>query len=400
MRLLDFVTELPEDPNPGDRYILEDDAYIYSESGSVIAVWNEEDGEWEFIVPQIGYLAFILSETGLFWFNGNEWVELPINPVQGPASAIDREVAVFDGLTGKWITGSGAFIDADQKFHGATSIYVDELILNDNSIYSETIIRTVSELHTEDKLAVKRELEFYQTNDISTGGDQEIPNPETVITRFTESGLNSVAGITPGKSKFVILTNVKGSLLTIKHLTGTAGSQIDTGIDGDLDIEDQSSIMLYEDVESDVWRVIGGTGAGGGGGGASLSWYMSDDFLSPSVSYLPINPSSGINFPSKYLVFNKDDLQYIFMKYKVSASFKAGKNIVLKSGRVRVNSTDTSKNILFRTYARLVKPGDNVSNLTNSVITSANTEINVGSVAGQFLDLTALNLSYDSSIGT
>src|SRR5690606_39984509 len=63
MRVLDFVTDLPNNPSPGDRYILEDSDYFYSGSGSVIAVWNDEQSEWEYITPQPGYLGFVLFTT-------------------------------------------------------------------------------------------------------------------------------------------------------------------------------------------------------------------------------------------------------------------------------------------------------------------------------------------------
>lgn len=398
MRLLDFVTELPLDPTPGDRYILEDDSYTYSESGSVIAVWDGE--KWRFITPQTGYLGFVLATNGLYWFNGSDWVELPINPVQGPYASIDREIAVFDGITGKWITGSGVIIDIDKKLYAMNSIYVDNLILDDNNLYSDNgEMNAQSQLNTNDKLLVKKQLELYINNNTSTGSSVKIDNPETAISIFTSAGLLSLAGITPGKSKFVILTNKKGSSLTIKHLFGDAGSQIDTGLDGDLDMENNSTIILYEDTVSSVWRIVGGSGGGGAcGGGAGLVWYGADGFSSPSEVYRGINPSAGINFPSKYLEFTGDEIQYIFCKIKLNG-YKAGKNVVLKNGKVITASSDVAKDILFRAYTRLMINGDPATAVTSAQDVSVNVEVDVAGTAEVLIPLGDINLSFDGQIG-
>lgn len=328
MRILDFVTDLPNNPSPGDRYILEDSDYFYSGSGSVIAVWNEDDNEWEYITPQAGYLGFVLSTTGLYWFDGVNWVELPINPVQGPPSALNREVAVFDGTTGKWITGSGTFIDG-QVFYGAESIYTGAIYVDEifaNGVY----VDFNSDLNVNEHLSVRKTLDFYENDNNTSGSDQQIANPPTVITKFVNSGLNSIQGIANGDNKFLVLTNKTGNVLTIKHLSGTAGNQINTGIDGDLDLENDSSVIMYRDTTSNVWRVVGGTGAGGAGGGVSLNFRYINGAMGPSYS-------EGI--PSFYTFSSSGER--LSDQFKVSKNYKQGKTIAAVNGNFAIETTST-----------------------------------------------------------
>src|SRR5690606_25120841 len=104
----------------------------------------------------------------------------------------------------------------------------------------------------------------------------------TVITQFTNTILESIERIVPGNNKFIFLTNKTTRVLTLKQLSGTATNQIDTVVDGDLDLENNSSIMLYRDTTSNVWRVIGGTGSGGGGGSTALNFRYINGAMGPT----------------------------------------------------------------------------------------------------------------------
>lgn len=73
LMVLDIVSELPEDPNLGDKYIINDTSYIYSPYDSAIAIFDGND--WIYIPAREGYLAYV-NNQGFFWYNGLEWVHL------------------------------------------------------------------------------------------------------------------------------------------------------------------------------------------------------------------------------------------------------------------------------------------------------------------------------------
>lgn len=73
LRVLDFVSEPPEDPVVGDIYILEDDTNSYTNFENSIILFDGED--WIYIQSRKGFLAYVLDQ-GFFWFNGTDWVSL------------------------------------------------------------------------------------------------------------------------------------------------------------------------------------------------------------------------------------------------------------------------------------------------------------------------------------
>ena len=78
---IDFVSELPEDPENGDVYILEDDSYAYMGGPNYIMVYKQN--QWVTIQPQDGYKAYIKSLDAFFYYDDNQWKALQTEVVWG-----------------------------------------------------------------------------------------------------------------------------------------------------------------------------------------------------------------------------------------------------------------------------------------------------------------------------
>lgn len=368
MSIIDFVSELPEDPNPGDTYILEDDPYTYVSNDSVIVMYN--GNEWVFIHPQAGFLAFDQSENKLMYYSNDQWNYIPesFGDVSGPSSSTDNAIARFDGTTGKWIQNSGVIIEDDDSVHGASSIYVDNLVLNGDSIYSDNgSIYADSDFYTKEKLAIENKLEFYQENDNSSGDNITLSARTKVITRLVNSSLNSIDTITYNGQGLVILSNLTADTISITEL-----GNIITGVGGSLDLENNASLILYYDKVSNKYRVIGGTGSGGGGGSSVVT------FINPN--YEAPDEITGI---VNYYNFNSPT-QNLWVLVTLGADYKPGKQIRLLNAKLFVNSTDTSKLIRFYTEVFLFRDGSFDPTDLNSKIAYQDTpavgsDVNVGS---------------------
>ncbi len=107
------------------------------------------------------------------------------------------------------------------------------------------------------------------TDAATTGSLQTLTTPTKTIVRVTNAGLVSIEGVTaPTTKQQFVLMNVTGVAIDLVHLSGTAANQIHTGSGADLTMEDGQAVTLLYDLDSTVWRVIGG--GGGGGTGASF----------------------------------------------------------------------------------------------------------------------------------
>lgn len=87
------------------------------------------------------------------------------------------------------------------------------------------------------------------------------------IVRLTNASLVSVTGIdqleTLSHGGVITLVNATGVELSVLNNAGVATQKILTGTDDDLDLAIDGCLLLKYDAISDLWRVIGGTGAGG-----------------------------------------------------------------------------------------------------------------------------------------
>jgi hypothetical protein len=107
----------------------------------------------------------------------------------------------------------------------------------------------------------------HANNAVATGANAILTLPTTSGVRVTNASLTSIAGVaTNAKSQLFILVNMVGGNLTIVNNSGAAGTgeKIITGTAADLTLADTACIILYKDITTNVWRVVGGSGGGGG----------------------------------------------------------------------------------------------------------------------------------------
>ncbi len=107
----------------------------------------------------------------------------------------------------------------------------------------------------------------HANNAVATGANAILTLPTTSGVRVTDASLTSIAGVaTHTKSQLFILVNMVGGDVTIVNNSGAAGTgeKIITGTGADLTLADTACIILYKDITTNVWRVVGGSGGGGG----------------------------------------------------------------------------------------------------------------------------------------
>lgn len=71
LKVLDFVTELPEDPEKGDVYIL--NTPLDTSTDKDLMIFNGTN--WVQIIPQDGFIAYIDSQESFYYYNDGEWVK-------------------------------------------------------------------------------------------------------------------------------------------------------------------------------------------------------------------------------------------------------------------------------------------------------------------------------------
>jgi len=113
----------------------------------------------------------------------------------------------------------------------------------------------------------------HANNSAATGANAILTLPTTSAVRVTNASLTSIAGVaTHTKSQLFILVNMVGADIAIVNDSGSAGTgeKIITGTGSGLTLTNTACIILYKDITTNVWRVVGGSGSGGGGGGGSV----------------------------------------------------------------------------------------------------------------------------------
>lgn len=116
----------------------------------------------------------------------------------------------------------------------------------------------------------------------STGDDVVLPLFNKSVLRLTNSGLNSIAGITapdPATAKLLILQNGTAAPITVQNY-GPAVNPADQIVSpslSDISLQPGASMLLYYNVASQFWGVLGGSGgSSGGGGGTPILWGASE----------------------------------------------------------------------------------------------------------------------------
>ena len=104
-------------------------------------------------------------------------------------------------------------------------------------------------------------------NSAVTGTAATLTSPAKPIIRLTDASLVSLTGISAlesaGHGGVLTLINATGNEITILNNAGTASEKILTGTDDDIALASNAALLLKYDVASDLWRIIGGSGAGG-----------------------------------------------------------------------------------------------------------------------------------------
>ena len=116
------LTAPPTTPAEGDRYIVGPSATgAWATHDDDIAWWDTS--AWQFDTPAKGWKCCVEDEDEYYYFI-TSWVEEGAGngDVVGPASAVDSNLAAFDGTSGKLIKDSGkATIDIHNKQHSIIS---------------------------------------------------------------------------------------------------------------------------------------------------------------------------------------------------------------------------------------------------------------------------------------
>lgn len=114
-------------------------------------------------------------------------------------------------------------------------------------------------------LGVKKGMNFTQTVDSSTTGAAQSITPATLYVKLTNASLTSINNIVATNTKFLVLINGTGAILTVTNNSGgTAANRIKTGTVSDLTVSNGASLFLVYDDDASRWQVVGGSGSGGG----------------------------------------------------------------------------------------------------------------------------------------
>lgn len=88
-----FVSVLPEDPLEGDIYILQGFSYSSAYNEDSLMIW---DGTiWIEIEAKKGIIVYVESENNIFWYNGTDWLLLPILSDSASFSNVTVETLSF-----------------------------------------------------------------------------------------------------------------------------------------------------------------------------------------------------------------------------------------------------------------------------------------------------------------
>lgn len=143
------------------------------------------------------------------------------------------------------------------------SLRLQDVYINQNDALNFTSIGCLNDLFLHySKTRFYRAIGGNQLTSGQTGSDVIISKDYTnsLICVLDNSSLTSIAGIESDSSlqnQVLILTNLTGSSVTIKNLSGVAGAnKISTGIGSDLLFYNQSSLILYREFFLGGWRVL------------------------------------------------------------------------------------------------------------------------------------------------
>jgi len=126
-----------------------------------------------------------------------------------------------------------------------------------------------------------------ETVDSTTTGANQAIAPTTLVYKVTNASLTSIQEATPTDNNLLFLINEKGTSLSVINNAGTVGSRIITGTGADFSLANNATAILAYEVDSGVWRLIGG--AGGSAGGMAIDAVdhtIASSTLSSNVHYV------------------------------------------------------------------------------------------------------------------
>ena len=147
LKVLDFVTELPAEPEKGDVYIL--NTPLDPSTDKDLMIFNGTN--WVQIIPQDGFIAYIDSQESFYYYNDGEWIK-DLTDLSEIKLKLARATStgVIDGLNLSINSGDNA------KFDIAAGIYeIVDLSDVDNPVvktieYAGSTGNTVTNLATQD----------------------------------------------------------------------------------------------------------------------------------------------------------------------------------------------------------------------------------------------------------
>ena len=147
LKVLGFVTDLPEDPEKGDVYIL--NTPLNPSTDKDLMIFNGTN--WVQIIPQDGFIAYIDSQESFYYYNDGEWIK-DLTDLSEIKLKLARATStgVIDGLNLSTTSGDNT------KFDIAAGIYeIVDLSDVDNPVvktiqYAGSTGNTVTNLATQD----------------------------------------------------------------------------------------------------------------------------------------------------------------------------------------------------------------------------------------------------------
>lgn len=114
LTVISITATPPGSPANGACYIVGASATgAWAGHDNHVAVWyTTGTPAWLYIVPAPGVRAFNIATTSYWRWTGTAWVAEASSSVVGPGSAVDSDVALFDGTTGALIKDSGKTLPA------------------------------------------------------------------------------------------------------------------------------------------------------------------------------------------------------------------------------------------------------------------------------------------------
>lgn len=185
-------------------------------------------------------------------------------------------------------------------------------------------------------------------------------------------------------------------------LKDSLGSSIPFGT-GDWIVDgDTGTVTFYGTVPSNMpptisfYKYVGTKadvgGLGGGGGAGAINWYLPPNYSGPLDTYEDIVPYWEFDY--------NDSAQSIFTMIKVPESYKAGDQIFLRNGLLKVKSTDTTRDVLMRASVYHILPGNPYTNLVGvaTPYSSTNTEVAVTALSDEAISIGDIDITNSSGV--